>query len=383
MVQVRNAFTTELDEPEDALKEILEQIDLKTLSKNSVGIIVCYYEFIDTGVVQKISESLPFEVIGLTTTASASKGDYGMYRLNLTVLTSDDILFETAYTVPLSRAEYEKPLEEAYAEARAGLPSDPSFIITIFPLMGELIAPDILKVMDRASKGIPIWGTIASDAVLDSEHCKTIGKKKSGATSVAMLLLHGDIEPEFIVTSIPDRNISTRKALVTKSSGCIVQEANGVPFAQYLNSIGYITKVGIDPTSFPLIMRFPDGSGPVALGVFRVFEDGSILMGGEVPEGTSFSGGEIDPEGIIETARASLDKALKTGKRSGIFMSPCITRYLMLSPVSSKEMELAISTIGDIPYFLAYASGEICPVRGEDGKLYNHFHNFTFSLCVL
>jgi hypothetical protein len=46
-------------------------------------------------------------------------------------------------------------------------------------------------------------------------------------------------------------------------------------------------------------------------------------------------------------------------------------------------MELAISAAGDIPYVLAYAGGEICPVRGEDGKLRNHFHNFTFSLCVL
>jgi hypothetical protein len=207
--------------------------------------------------------------------------------------------------------------------------------------------------------------------------------KKTGTTSVAMLLVHGDIEPEFIVTSIPDRNISTRKAIVTKSAGCVVKEANGIPFAQYLNSIGYTTKVGIDPTSFPLMMRFPDGSGPVALGVFRIFEDGSILMGGEVPEGTSFSGGEIDSEGILETARASLDKALKTGKRSGFLMFPCISRYLMLAPTSSKEMELASSTVGDIPYVLAYAGGEICPVRGEDGKLYNHFHNFTFSLCVL
>jgi hypothetical protein len=383
MVRVLNAFTEEIDETEDAYKDILGQIDLTSLGKNSVGIISCYYKFIESGVVQKICEKLPFEVVGLTTMASASKGDFGVYRLNLTVLTSDDVSFAAAYTAPLSGANYEKPLEEAYSKARSRLSSDPDFIITIFPIISDLSSADILKTFDRISGGVPIWGTCASDAGVNSSHTQTIGMKKAEDASVAMILVHGNIDPEFIVTSIPDRNVSTLKAVVTKSSGCIIQEANGIPFAKYLNSIGYVTQVGTNFTTIPLILRFPDGTGPVALGVYSIFEDGSAMIGAEAPEGTFFSGSEIDHEGIIETAKISIEKALKTGKTSGVLMFPCVTRYIMLAPESAREMELVVNAIGDTPYALAYAGGEICPIRGEDGKLHNHFHNYTFSLCVL
>ncbi|GHU67262.1 hypothetical protein FACS189447_09290 [Spirochaetia bacterium] len=383
MVRLINAFTTEIDEAEDALKELVEQIDLKTLGKHSVGIISCHYDFIDAGTAQKICENLPFAIVGFSTTASASKGDYGVYRLNLTVLTSDDVSFETAYTDTLSGGNYEKPLEEAYSKARSRLPSDPNFIITIFPLINDLGGSDVLKAFDRISGGIPIWGTCASDATMDTDHYQTIGMNRVDKAAVAMILVHGNVEPEFIITSIPDRNVSTRRALITKSSGCLIKEVNGVPFTEYLNSIGYTTKVGSSLTTIPLMMWYPNGSVPVTLGVYTIFEDGSALVGGDAPEGTSFAGCEIDPEGILETARASLDKALKTGKKSGLLMFPCVTRYLMLSPASSKEMELAISAVEDIPYVLAYSGGEICPVQGEDGKLHNHFHNYTFSLCAL
>jgi hypothetical protein len=65
-------------------------------------------------------------------------------------------------------------------------------------------------------------------------------------------------------------------------------------------------------------------------------------------------------------------------------MLPCVTRYIVLHPNSDAEIKKVIEKVGDkIPYWLAYSGGEICPVRGKDGKLRNRLHNYTFSACVL
>jgi hypothetical protein len=111
--------------------------------------------------------------------------------------------------------------------------------------------------------------------------------------------------------------------------------------------------------------------------------DGSALLGGEAPQGASFSVGEINYEGIIESARQSVERALKTGKKDGLLMLPCVTRYLMLSPQSEDEMKLVKEMAGDLlPHALFYSGGEICPIRDKDGRLHNHHHNFTFSACA-
>jgi hypothetical protein len=384
MIKIFTAQTTEIDEADDAVSEILDQIDLKKLSKNSVGILACYYEFIETGIVKKLCEALPFGVIGLTTMASAVNGECGMYQLTLTVLTSDEVSFETAMTAPLALDDYEKPIASAYREAREKLPSDPAFIISIFPFFLDLSLADLLKSFDTACGGIPIWGSVVSDVTMALDNSQTILNGKIEKNTLAMVLIHGPVNPEFIVTSLPERNISARKAIITDSDGCVLKKANNVILKDYFDSIGLITRKGVNSAAVPLMVSYDDGSAPVALAIYSMRDDGTALCGGELPVGSSFSIGEIDAKGIIETATITVEKILKCGKSDGVLMFPCISRYLMLAPNSSDEMEAVFEKIkGKVPYWLAYSGGEICPVRGEDGKYHNRLHNYSFPVCVL
>jgi len=43
LIKMLTAYTVEVDEVEDALNEILGQIDLGALKKNSVGLITCHF----------------------------------------------------------------------------------------------------------------------------------------------------------------------------------------------------------------------------------------------------------------------------------------------------------------------------------------------------
>lgn len=384
MIKMFNAYTTEIDEVEDAMEELLGQVDLSSLKKNTVGILACYYEFIDTGIVEELSKRLPFETIGLTTMASYGGGSYGNYRLHLTVLTSDDVCFGTAVSDPLPGADTERILTSAYDEARKKIPEAPAFIISFFPFLRDLSSADLLKTFDKVCGGLPIWGSVASDADMSYSHSHTILNGRAEKKSLVMLLLSGPVEPEFVVTALPDRNIDNRRAVITESSGCLLKKANDMTFQQYFNSIGLFIRDGVDATTVPIVVDYGDGSKPVALAIYAITPEGGALIGGEAPEGASFSIGEIDHAGIMETARQSLEQVQRLDKKDGLLMLPCVTRYLMLAPQSEDEMKLIKETLAGsaLPHALFYSGGEVCPIRDRDGKWHNRHHNYTFSACV-
>jgi len=135
-----SAYTTEVDEIDDAFNEITAQIDLNSLDANSVGILYCHPEFAETGVATAICERLPFDVIGMTVAAVAGGGSYGTYGLSLCVLTGNDVSFTTTYTDPFTAEDFEGKIDAAYKQARASVSEDPAFILSCFPMMNELMA---------------------------------------------------------------------------------------------------------------------------------------------------------------------------------------------------------------------------------------------------
>ncbi|MDR3238228.1 MAG: FIST C-terminal domain-containing protein [Spirochaetia bacterium] len=377
MIKTFNACTEEIDDIGDAIKEITGQIEKMQLAENSVGILSCHYEFIENGTVAKLCDSVPFDIIGMTTIASASGGAFGMYQMHLTVLTSSEVSFSTAATEALTEENFHDAISDAYKSA-AGGSDDTSLIISFFPYTRHLSSADTLRTFDNVCGGIPIWGSVASDVTVTFQNCNTILNGRAGNDFVVMLLFHGPANPEFLITSIPSHNISPRKALITESDGCILKKANDMTLADYFNSIQFHFQ---NAASIPLILEYEGSS--VALAIYSMNKDGSAVCGGETPVGAFFSLGEIDEEGIIETAEATIDKVLESG-RTSLLMLPCVTRYIVLHPNSEAEIKKVIEKVGGkIPYWLAYSGGEICPVRGGDGKLHNRLHNYTFSACVL
>ena len=91
-----SAFTEEIDDVDAAISEILGQLDLEhSLMKNSVGILHCYHEFIDSGVIKALSKKLPFDIIGITVPYVRMPGKASSMGLMLNILTADDVNFIT------------------------------------------------------------------------------------------------------------------------------------------------------------------------------------------------------------------------------------------------------------------------------------------------
>jgi hypothetical protein len=383
MMQLFTAGTAEIDDIEGAVAEIFKQIDLSKLSKYSVGIIACHYEFIESGVITALCKKLPFEVIGMTTMASASAGGSGVYQLSLAVLTSDNTSFETCLSPSLARDNFDSAISELYGKMKDKRQEDPAFIFAIFPFRADLNSAEILKSLDTACGGIPVWGSGVSDVTMAFDNALAFRNEESRPYSLAMILAYGTDLPEFFVTAIPDRNISKRKVIITESGGYTIKQVNGMPIKDYFESIGLTIRDGANAALLPMMLDYGDGSDPVALTII-LNNDGSAVCAGEAPVGASFSIGEVDNAGILETAAATVKKALQSGRTGGLLMFPCISRYMMLSPNSDDEIKKVLETnTGNIPFWLAYSGGELCPIRDEDGKLHNRLHNYTFTICAL
>jgi len=386
VVQMVTVYTEEVDEAEESIARIINQIDLGSLKKNSVGIVTCHYDFIHSGFIAEMCKKLPFNLIGKTTFASSNPQGQGMYSLSLTILTSDELAFETAMTGPLNTDNFREEIGGAYSDAVRKLPGDPSLIVTFFPNIKNLGGATMHQIFDETCNGIPFWGGAATHTDTNYDYCHTFNNGNHQKDCLAMLLIHGPIDPEFVVITMPLQNINQDHGKVTKSNDCVINEINGIPAQKYLKETLGIILVKNSPLITPLIVYYEDTAAPVTLAIFAAADDdGSISCGGKVPEGSSVTIGEITSDSIMASAREGMDRVLACGKRNGVMLLPCVSRPVMLEPNHNDEMSLVVDKVEGgriMPYMVGYSGGEICPVRDNSGVLRNRFHNFTFSACV-
>lgn len=384
MITMYTARTSEIDEIDVAVSEIKSQIDVTALKKNSGGLIFCHMDFVDSGVVAAICRELPFSIIGMTSMASVDEHGYGLFDLTLTVLTSDEVSFEAGMTGSINHDTYVGEIDQLYSRLRGRVDSEPAMIFTFMPYMRDVSGYEVVKAMDASCRGVPLWGSITNNMDFNYETVQTICNGEALPAGVAMMFVNGPVEPTFIVSSLPERNIANNRAVITKSDKAVLREVNDLPILEYLANIGLvITKENI--TTTPLMVYYDESVQPVALGFYTLFEDGSVLTGGEMPVGASFAVGSIDAEGIFESAQNGLRQILANKDRQATLLLPCVTRYIMLAPDQESELRLIQEKLSGsgIPFMMGYSGGEICPMRGPDGKYHNHFHNYSFCACIL
>ena len=384
MITMYTARTSEIDEVDDAIEEIKSQIDLTALKKNAGGLIFCHIDFVNSGVVAALCEELPFDVIGMTSMVGADEHGYGLFDLTLTVLTSDEVSFEAGMTENIDHENYVGEIDRLYARLRGEVADDPAMIFTFMPYIRDVAGYQVVAAMDASCGGIPLWGAITNNIDFNYETVQTICNGQVRRAGLAMMFVNGPVQPKFIVSSLPERNIANNRAIITKSEGAVLHEVNDMPVLDYLATIGLIiNKQNI--TTTPLMIYYDRSEEPVALGFYTLFEDGSVLTGGEMPIGTSFAVGSIDAQGIFESAEKGLEEIEACTDRQATLLLPCVTRYVMLAPDQEGELRLIKDKLSDSrkPFMMGYSGGEVSPMLGPDGKLHNRFHNYTFCACIL
>jgi hypothetical protein len=380
------ACTEELDEVGEAVSEIMGQLDLgNNLLDNSVGLIFCDPEFIVSGIVEAVSKKLPFDTVGVTTRAGATKGVVSSILFSISVLTADDVMFSVARSREITSENVDDVISSAYKEAEGRLPEKPALALVYPPMILSLGSYPVANAFFKVAENTPVFGTLPCSPFHDHRNSFTILNGVAYAESAVLVLLSGNIHPDFLMVSTPEQNLQKQYGIITKSDGCRVYMINGMSFTDYLVNNGIAKSSASYDLLYmiPFIVNFNDGSPPVARGLYSIKDDGPAVFGSEMPEGNTISPGSLNYDGIMKTAENLMRQISLKKNINGIIMYSCLARYLLLGLKNDDELKKITEQVdGMTPYQACYSGGEICPVKNNAGEFINRMHNYTFIACV-
>ena len=393
MIKSATMFTYEVDDPEEAVQEILGQLSSgPPLLKNTVGIIMCDVEFIDTGVLKAVCRALPFPTVGATSAMQAVNGETGDLILTVMVLTSDDVCFEPGLTNSVFDNELSEATRRAYEtiQQRRGTVDPPAMIFMFPPLRLRCSGDDYVAEWEEICGKIPLFGMLAIEDDIKFEQCATIFNGETYRDGHAFILVYGEIKPRFFVGAIQNKRTLPHTGIITKADGHRLLEINDIRAADYFESIGLAKNGALDSgvQFVPLMVDFknrPDYDGvSVARIMVHLDEEGAGVCVGAVESGATCSFGTCNPEDALATAEQIAKQIAALPDVQVILMCSCYVRKVVFGLEPLKEAQMILNVLPkNIPYMLSYAGGEICPTTVTDGQIINHFHNFSFIACVL
>lgn len=385
MIRMLTACTQEIDEIQVALDEIHAQLaQQEQLLDNSIGILTCYPEFIDSGVVKALCASLPFEVIGSSTFGNSTGDRCDTLQLCLAVITSDALRFSTAIKGPVTVETYDDVVTSAYKEAAEPFDEPASLVIAMLPMVMDLGGELIAQSLYRAVGDIPVFGTLSCDHTEMFEHSYTILNGQAERNAIALLLIEGPLKPRFLITSISEDHIQKHRAVITDSEGYMLRGVNGMTLVEHMEALGMARHGGLNATrSVPLIIDYNDGTDPVARAILQLTPEGHAICCGLVPTDATLALGSIDAQNVLHTTEETLQQVLAEEDIHGALMFSCVARNYVLSADIMVELCKVRDTMSDkLPYLMSYSGGELCPQYTNEGKPINRFHNFTFTACI-
>ena len=378
MVRLLTAYTLEADELEVALAEILEQLDLENnCLKNSAGFLFCHPDFISTGVAGGIAEALPFEIVGATTVCNFTHGLSGLTGLTISIMTSDICEFSAASLASCNTAE---DVAEIYKTASEGRRERPSLI---FPFAVSALSSGLaVEVLDKLTNGqTPLFGSNVVESTADISQSAALHNGMSICDGSVILVVWGELNARLIVSEINEGSLQEQIAVITESEGCIIKSINNACPTKYLESMGISGERDSGNLQLlPFIIDFRDGTKPVARGFYSITDEGYIITNGFVPENSTLAVGYLNSDEVIRVTDKTFENALACGKPAGMLIFPCVSHFWILEGSPFKVIQAKVD--GVIPYQVFYSGGEICPIYGSNGKLYNRYHSFTCIACV-
>jgi len=393
MIKMFSAFTEEIDDVDAAISQILNQLNIEhSLLKNSVGILHCYHEFIDSGVVKKLYEKLSFDIIGITVPYVRLSGKASSMGLMLNVLTSDDVNFATCISdnMDIGGGNLAQVTEKLCSDVSKKLNGgkNPPMLMIFGPFLHvlKINADEFVANISSFFPNVPVFGAFSFSEEIDFSKCYTLYNGESYENAAGLVALSGNINPSFLTMSVPEKNIIGELATVTKSSGNIIHDINGVSVEDYVLSIGLVEKKGELEKLYttPIIAKLHDGS-TIARVCIGGDGQGGAIMGGHVPEGAKIGFAMLELSDTISTSDEIAKKTLEILDGRNIIVYTCMARLEFLG---ANQRELEAKAICDVfgdsnNFYLAYTGGEIFPQLLSSGKFVNHLQNFSIIICVL
>jgi hypothetical protein len=390
MIRSIGLHTYEIDDVAVATAEIQEGLEDFPLLDNTIGIIMCDPEYVESGVYGALCEALPFPLVGATTTTQAVCDEADILILTILVITSDDVFFESALTDDIEGNEILAPTRAAFEAARNRLPSEPKLILLFPPMLAETAGDAYVEAFDELCPGVPQFGMPAISDSPAFDNCLTLYQGESSLTRMTFILLSGNVNPRFLISTLQDDDKTPFSGEITKSSGNIIHEINGVPTYEYFESIGLAKDGKFDEglQFVPVLIDFKkrdDYDGvPVIHAVVYLDEEGNAVCRGYMYQGSVFTITNPKMDTFLQSSGELIEKIKAIPDRQVTLILSCIVRRMSFGANPLVEATMMKDELGcDFPFMFAYAGGEICPTSVRDEKAVNRFHNFSIIACIL
>jgi hypothetical protein len=388
MIKVIVVSTIEALDLDFAINEITTRIENKgPLLSNTVGLLFCNFEFIQSGLVQELCARLPFDIVGCTSQMLAVQNAGEDFMFTLTLLTSDDIEFYAGISEPLHQGN-EAALETLYRDLAAmGKPSLEAALMLAFPPhQSDMSGSKAVDILNRVSGGVPIFGSIAIDITTVMRSPMTIFNGDHFPDRLAMVLLRGNLRPRFFSHSLPGDTYLNKKFTITKAEKNRIILIDNKPALKYMEELGLINQTTMDLFyAFPLVVDYGNGELSKAFTISHVDADGTLISAQDIPQGGTANIGTISGELVMASTRDLISQIKETAEHcNGVILVSCFSRVLALQDPQA-GLDLVVKQMRDCPAPFVFISsgGEIFPAPNEKGELVNSIHQFTIVACVL
>jgi hypothetical protein len=383
--------TYEPDDKESALNILTKQIkEAGPLKKNTYGMMFCHYEFVLSGTAEYIAQNLPFPVIGSSTTLagfstdkeSGDSYDKGQFRLVLVVISGDDIEFTPVLSEPitpnLSADEICKNTFDNIGKQKLGIIILPHIIIT---------DPEkLLDAVTACTNAQLFGGTAVDDSPTYIENCFVIANGKAYRDRVVTLFINGNIDPHFASIVVKEDEPSVITAIITESKGNEIISIDGRPVTEFLTRNGlYLTESKADALN-AAVMIVDDGDGDTyGRSMMFLTPDDHLFVGGSVTTGATVSIEKFTTKNVLDASTFLTRKMLPEYPDTHFaFVSSCESRHILLGSHTFDGENMLRRELGDIPFVLAYAGGEICPSPASTPeKPINRVFNQSYCICLI
>ncbi|MDR0903580.1 MAG: FIST C-terminal domain-containing protein [Ruminococcus sp.] len=383
MIKMITAFTTEADIAEVAIKDIHRKIDASRLKAHTAAIIECHAEFVDTGVMEAVCKSLPFETVGITCSLPAVTGTSSQLALTVTVLTSDECEFKVlSFEADEASKVAENCYETALKFAEGG--RTPALVLSYVSFMSFVSGDVLVNSFSKGLPGVPVFGSLPITDEADYSRSFTIHNGKHTEIGAVYVGIYGNIKPTFKCSSLRTGTVYRTSGLIEKAEQTYIYTIDGMNALDYVVAKGIATHETYENVILqPLVLTYSDGSVIMRNCLNIDTEKRAIVLSGDAHPGAVVDFALIKAEDIrASAAEIANEIAYITKEASVVLLYSCATRLWQLGTATTDEINIISEKLGKKAYSFAYSGGEIYPVS-VDGKYINTFQNNNLCVCII
>lgn len=393
------AYTGEIDDLDAAAAELLAQVKGFELGQNSLAVLFTEEDTDYPELYRRLAGHWDFPVMGCTAMAMLTgAGGYCRGGITVLLLTADDCRFSVGITDELDGKSYAGEITRLYGELAAKHDGGIKLGLSYFGMPvddPELQGGNLLAVLNDASKGLPIYGGAASDNLSFAGY-SVFFNERVVKNALVLALISGNVSPRFVRINSVEHTASFSYQ-ITRSEGNTVYRLGEYSLVEALER----EHMRVDRENMmaayilsPFLITIDRGGGDKTT-VARILstldlKEGSGSFQGVMPEGATLSIGVLSREDVCRTVEEAFSRIFSELERekggcATLLCSSCGARYLALINDPTAE---AKTYLGRLPEGVSlaglYPYGECCPVQGKkSGRLYNTFHNFTFTILAI